>query len=1090
MRFDNKLLLSMTAALVPLLVACPATPPQQEVPKSAVVKLFSASPAEVGAGEAATLSWEVEDAKSVSIATLDGAPIALPDATASRGTTLVTVQETTVYVLTAHGEGGHDKAASSVLVRQKAGSIFCTVAPQEVEAGDPVTVVWNAAGASQITVTNAAGEEIYSGNQVQGSKTLTPSFSTTFTCAADSKTASTSLQVSPKILAFGANSSNVAAGGTVALSWKVGGAQSVSLIAEGRGALTTTSTAAQIADGSYTDTVPANLPANGFVTYRLEASAGETKIDQTLEVYVGAEPRIVRFDVPAYAREASVFNVEWTTQQAHQVVVLVDGQPVHVATTAAEVASGLLTLPSPEISMEVALKVTNTRGGEVVSPKHTVYPVGTPVLNGPITVTPPVIATGGEPATISWNVTNARRVRVLDDLGKLVAEVTGMAAEVGSVDVYTNKQTDYTVEIDNSAGDAILPVPTVSVGVTSPATLTWAAPLYPAGGSIVLGGHTGVNAGGLYGVPNVVKNAPGEAFIDIRQDGTPVNVTANVSTSTYVRKFGAEMDTLVHGVRAFHDSISVNVNGYLVFSSTSKSGSSDNTLPFPSNQLVPLAIAPYFDDLRTNLDGSSEIYFRTDGSGLNRRLIVQWDNFKHDDFESSLTFQAQIYESGKIVFAYKTLQGVAANDPAVGVINSDETGGLVAPDFPAEGDTYTFFGPVTPPVTVDAIDEPLAARLQIGATDLYLNISADPPAYLAAGQLTVSEVNVKPAAGVTDGQWIEISNNTANPFDLTGWELDIGGNRYTLPGLSIPANGQLVLGQSAAAAEGFTVDHAYGTGITLPEGGTVALLLAGQPYTRLSLPLATLPAGYTWHTGALAAGMTAATGVTQVDCTASSTTPYGTTVVQYGTPGQPNTACPNYNYTGPNTGGFASIAGIGTELTFANEDDDAVVVPLQRPINLDKAMVGAVVVSTNGYLTFDPTFTCPQYCYSTNKTAVDPTKAPAGLFAPFWDDIDTTGPASGVFVHYFPATAPTADDGYTVISWENVYQFDQPADRLFFQAKFFDNGNIEYHYGEMTGSTGETATIWFEHPSGNAAFVVGINAGTIQPNTGYQLTAL
>ena len=732
MRFDNKLLLSMTAALVPLLVACPAQPPApQEVPKSAVVKAFSASPAEVAPGESATLTWEVEDTKSVSITTLNGEPIPVPDPAASKGTVAVEVEATTVYVLTAHGEGGSDTAVSSVLVRQNGESIFCTITPQEIEAGQPVTLVWNAAGAGQVSITNAEGEEIYAGAQVQGSKTITPSFSTTYTCAADSKSVTTTLQVNPKIVAFEANASSIDAGGTVTLRWKVGGAQSVSLRAEGR-ELFSSNTPAEIADGTFTETVPSNLPANAVLTYRLDASAGETTLSRVLEVYVGANPRFVQLVVPPYAREAGVFNVEWKTEQANQVFVLVDGKPVYVATAPAEVAQGVLTLASPATQLQVELKATNARGGETVSAKYTVGAVGAPALNGPITATPAVIANGGEVTTLSWSISNARRVRVLDGHGDVLTEVTGTAAEAGTLDVYPNEGTTfYTVEADNQAGDAILPAPTVAVDVTSPATLTWASPEFPEGGPIVVAGHTAVNAGDVYGLPSVVKNAQGEAFVDIRQSGTPVKVPPETGTKSYVRKFGGEMSALVHGVRARHDSVSVNVNGYLVFSTKEETGWDDNTPNFPKNQLPPLAIAPYFDDLIAKRDGSSEIFFQTDGTGLNRRLIVQWDNFSHANFPGSLlTFQAQVYESGKIVFAYKTLQRVDGNDPGVGVVNDDKTGGLVAPDFPAEGDTYTFFGPATLPLTMGAIDAPWSARIQVGTTDHYINVTAAPPTYL------------------------------------------------------------------------------------------------------------------------------------------------------------------------------------------------------------------------------------------------------------------------------------------------------------------------------------------------------------------------
>ena len=80
-------------AVVPVTLACRADPPAPpEVPALAQVKSFSASPTQLNEGEPTTLTWEVENATSVTIRTLSGEPVAVPDGSSATGSVAVTVQ--------------------------------------------------------------------------------------------------------------------------------------------------------------------------------------------------------------------------------------------------------------------------------------------------------------------------------------------------------------------------------------------------------------------------------------------------------------------------------------------------------------------------------------------------------------------------------------------------------------------------------------------------------------------------------------------------------------------------------------------------------------------------------------------------------------------------------------------------------------------------------------------------------------------------------------------------------------------------------------------------------------------------------------
>jgi hypothetical protein len=716
--------LTLLASIALLWIGCTTPPPQDPVvPVSASVKSFTASPTAIEPGDGVVLSWEVADAQSVTITRLSGEPLELPDPTPALGSVTVQVTESTVFVLTARGEGGSDSASTSVVVHgPNATPPLCTVFPGEISAGETATLVWNIPGASQVSITDDTGATAYAGPNSQGSTTVSPFFNTTFTCSDGTRTSTAGLVVRPKIVGFEADVSNAAPGAPLNLHWQVGGARQVTLSAVGRGVLSSVDTPADIADGTFIDTVPIALPEDGLVQYVLEAVSDSSTETRTIEVYVGADPKFVNSAIPQYALEGGFLFVSWTTVGADNVTVFMDGQPIYTAPTPAAAKQGFASIASPTSDLEVEVRATNVRGG-VASQTRVVSPVGVPTLLD-FSASPTTVAHGGEPVTLSWNVPNARNVSVRIKGGRVLATVTGRAAETGSVQAFPNALTQYEVLADNAVGINLLGQSPLSVDVTTPAVLTFSPNTgVQLGAPITVTGSTVVNGGAIQGLPNIVRNTPGAAFVDISTTGVATRYrSADIDQFPMSVTLPETFNTVIYGQKVSSNQLNLSINGWFRFGA---SFTGPNTpVPFPTNTLVPLAIAPFWADLIDTTAG--DIYYQFDTVNQERRLILQWDKEQYTPIAGSqVTFQVQLYQSGKMVFAYKTLQGLVGAPVSIGVSNVDQTDAVYATTVPNEGDTFTLFGATLPPVTMKANANPYYARVAVGQGD-YLEVSGTP----------------------------------------------------------------------------------------------------------------------------------------------------------------------------------------------------------------------------------------------------------------------------------------------------------------------------------------------------------------------------
>lgn len=1098
--------LALGALAVLALTGCPSPTPQV-VEKAPVIKSFVATPGEVAPEEGVTLHWEVENATSVSVLQLGTGPVSGFDPAAQSGSVSLLVEKDTLFVLTARGPGGSDSQAAGVTViaGQKRDVLFAAF-PAEIAAGEASTLAWSAPGASEVSLVGPGNQQIDLGGKVtSGAIEVWPSTDATYVLTVDGVEHPATITVKPVIHHFTADVGAVTQNQTVRLSWQAGGAEKLTLSRIGFGVLVTAETAAQIADGSHEDTVPADLPDDGLVTWELTIEKGTQKVTRSLTLYVGVTPKVVSFQAPMVVFANSPFIASWTTAQADGLELWLDGKPVFIATSAAEVRQHGLWVPAPATTAaELELRLTNLRGG-VASEKRLVEVLG-PVQLVDFSADKTTVARGGEPVTLTWNVTNARDVKITSG-GRTIVALQGKAAESGSVIHYPNETTTtYQLHADNTVGST-LPLTTLDVAVTTPAKVVYTPAPVPEGASVNATGHTVVGGDQLLGLPHVQKNVPGAAFVDIAGVGTAVTFSSP-TTAPALQALPETFQTTIYGVPVSARNVAVSKLGFFVFSDTTKTAGTTQS-PFPNTGLHPLAISPYW---KNQVFGeNSALLVHMDGPANDRRVIVQWEKVQLSGFPlSELTYQAQVYADGRVVFAYKTLQGLDANDGAVGVVNRDETAAVFPTSAPAEGDTFTFFGPPTFPF-------PTVASLQSYRVNVTLPTSTGPafmelegrPEVIPPRQIYFSEVNYFPAAAAPAGEWFELANPDNVPFDLDGWTIDFGnGQKHVITGpLTFPAHGVLVLGQSTdpAVNGGAPVDYAYGTGFSMPDtAGRIALVRYDTEYSHVAWSSGT--EGVSMRADPPNPGLLYAPGVTQLTCGSAST--YGT-AGQTGTPGVRDARCFPYEMSFSPVGNFESIAATGQQIPFLDVDEALFMLSststpaLTHPVKWGYGTYDTMYVSTNAWVALrngpDPTMVCASGtdCFKAqkNRTSFNPATNPSRLLALYWSDTEVQG---GVYYQRMDPNPAIPGDEYTIISWENMRWGDTgTAYNMNWQVKFFETGDIEYHYGSMyaalncTTNCGSSSTTWFEAEDGNAALVVNISSTSnpgIRENTAWRFT--
>lgn len=380
---------SGTLMLGPAVIGC-ATAVSLEVSPSTVVQ-----------GTPASLIVTYSNASRITVTDSSGATVAdqtvMESSTTEALTIPVTPSLTTTYTAAAQSSAGCTaiSAPKTITVTQPPPQITFTANPACIVLGDNSTLSWTITGA-----TNAAinGQSV---NPISGTMTVTPNSTTTYTLVASNEggsaeaRATVTVSIPPAINLFTATPSCVMPGGSSVIRWNVANAASVTINGTPVNPLSGSMTVTPATDTTYT------IAAIGSGCLAQTAQAQTT-------VAVGGAPQITQLTAtPGTINEGESSVLQWRITGA--VSATLNGQPINPS-------MGTLTVTPPETT---TYTIVATSGG--CSPQTTQSQVTVTVNTGPNPGSCPAITSfnaspscvlPGQPATLSWAVTNSDTVTI------------------------------------------------------------------------------------------------------------------------------------------------------------------------------------------------------------------------------------------------------------------------------------------------------------------------------------------------------------------------------------------------------------------------------------------------------------------------------------------------------------------------------------------------------------------------------------------------------------------------------------------------------------------------------------------------------
>jgi hypothetical protein len=1059
-----------------LLSGCPAvlTPdPLEPMPQ---ILSFTGSAAEVPSGGSLTLSWRVENATAVTIEELSLGK--LSGIEGLEGTVDVSVSTNALFVLTArNARGATDSAVVSVQVQGQPTELLFVASESSIEAGRAVTLAWSAPGATNVAITGAPGGAVdLAGQTASGAVVVRPGSTTTYSINAGGRTATVEVKVSGSITSFTASPTVASANEPVTISWTTLNAERVQLLAPGRPALVDTTDAAQVASGTFMETLPAVVDPGHLFTYELRVTSGAVTLTRTVMITIEGTPSIVSFTAPDVAKRdvGQDLTLSWVTASTDSVSITANGVEIYRSPTRAIALAGATTLPVPRVDTTYVLTAASARGGAVTA-THTVDSLGVPTVS--LTATPQSLA-GGDVVTLTWSGSEIRAVNIASSTTAGTVLVRRGVLDTGTTSVRVNGDAVFTITADNSLGDVA--TATAAVTVTSPVTLSVVDT-----GALRSGQTVGVTAsipGELTGLPhqNVVARSGSAGFIDIEPTGTQVVM----STGNILGTINSSFRTVLFG-RTVGQDIRVSRYGYLVFGQY-LNGSNTVDEALPTAKLEPMAVAPYWEGT------SGTVYWEVRTAGGASTLIVQWNS-------STIVAQAKISSTGQIDFEYQTLP-TTVNGKA-GITGPTRAHALVAPT-PAVGTSVTFFGPMSQPVQVPVFEAGRISGTLSNAAGQPIRAETTVANVVARDELLITEVLPRSPAG-QGAQWLELTNWRQQPVDLTGWSLTFSDGGVAPLTATIPARGTLVLGASTDPA----LNDDAGVQVAVPGfdlgGRTVALSRAGDQQVfswGLSDGGFAVDAGtsLTFEPGPVLS----APGVPAQGPLCFSSGTFGSLAPQqFGTPGA-DVGC-GFPYAKSTIApGYYDIASPAYALAFVNEDDAVTSMSLvAAPVPFFGVTKTSLDVSTNGFVSFEENTTLPSHQFAVNTPQTNDANAVLAIFADNLQGNRATFPDSNVYARRMgQGEDPFAAAPHWIIQWHHFSQFIATVNSrgdFNFQIKLFDDGVIEYHFGEMRSgpvsthqASGITAVTWLEAPGGTSALAINVNSTNpgIFPHSAFRFT--
>jgi hypothetical protein len=856
-------------------------------------------------------------------------------------------------------------------------------------------------------------------------------------------------------------------------------------------------------------------------TLRASTATPPQETVRAIDSRVGQGPVIDFFEVPEFGTRGRPLSFSWRTTGAARIELQANGLTVYAPLANVNTTGSFrLGTFSADTSFTLVaydfngLQVSSTKAVRVVPPPRIIE-----------FTAPAATATATMKVTVNWRTADTTFLLLrLKNAPAFFREDAMLSVANGTRQFTVPVKGTYVLEAYNLAGDKATEERTIDVG--APIAFSVTPDLLAKGEfTTVTWDVTQLNPTDMLGLPGqpppVTQNST--AFDDLtsapsartvffanRDNDVAVITLPNGFTFPFVTRLATQL--------------TVSTNGFVGIGTDASPSPTNVDLSDPS-YAGPALLAPFWDDL--DLGAQGRVLWNLDEALYPRRLTIQWDKVRRAGvMGSELTFQVQLYETGEFLFAWKTLDGPGADgsDATIGAIDGVEAyQGLVA-----------FNSATSAELAVNTDRSWFNNQLELANSRQYrvrgfsslgfvLEVPGEfIPVYgraraFGANDVVVSEAMPAPLPVVAEGQWVELENPQPTDLDVSGLRLEtVSGatTPFVLPADTIiDAGAFFVLGQSTDP----TANGDAGVQLAWTQG-TVGL--ATPDTVRLVVPTVMADGGtlvvsqLSWGAKASLlpdggadpdAGVSEGLSVQPVDVirvaagqppfTCSRTTTYGA-FAQIGTPGARNEQCWDYSLSTipPDFEDIASptplpLASASTSTSDTVDDEGEAVINLQGNATLFGQDYSTLYANTNGLVSVTSLQGVSSLVWL-NPTVPSTTAVVKGTLAPFWDDLQARPAAvPGSGLHY--ARRP----GRHIIQWHRMSGFTSgAADDLSFQVKIFDNGVVEYHYGQMasrpTGSIalGGGATRWIMRPGGEAALPLSVNQPTVVPFSAFRFT--
>ncbi len=460
------MLRNATRLFVPMaaMFAFAACGDEEEPKKQPSIVTFTADKMSVTANATVKLTYEVTNANTVRIAANPGGDLTLP-AGLKGSVDSAPLTATTEFTLTAVGDGGTATKKLTVVVEAVMNQVQIVsfdANPTTIAVGQSAMLTWSVLNAEAVKITTPSAEIVASGNRFNDTEMVTPTETTVYTLEATgvggprTQTVTITVQATPpapEVTSFTASPNPITAGNSTTLSWVVTNATNVKV---------TDDSGATVYDGANLTGSQMVTPAD-TTTYTLEAKNAANETD-TQTVVVTVNPVQTGATINSFGANPTAINLGQSTTLSWDVSNAPGGIEISLGATVLHTASAatgtFVATPASAGVISYGLKALNAAGDATASVNVTVTAVGASIVS--FTASPTTVAAGGS-STLSWNVTGATRVRVLNG-AVVVFDDINVTSNTGSINVTPATTTTYTLEASNANGTATAQV-TVSIAL-------------------------------------------------------------------------------------------------------------------------------------------------------------------------------------------------------------------------------------------------------------------------------------------------------------------------------------------------------------------------------------------------------------------------------------------------------------------------------------------------------------------------------------------------------------------------------------------------------------------------------------------------